>query len=251
MNSFWKFLKHNKLYTFIEVVGLAFSLAFVTYVGCYTVQQHEVAKENPDCERIYMLGSQDFPGLTWGFPGKIRDQFPEIEQVAAYYPSFVAPGGGSTIEYEGQQIEIAQEVYVDENFFSMFPEQFLMGDASVLEDPDNVIVSETFARKIFPDGNFRPVRLDEDMNLAAVVRDSDRSLFPYTDLILSEESKTSPRTYNAEFDQYGTCVPFIRVREGAELDALQIKLAEVCKEVYPMYGDNFLKELKPAGQAVF
>ncbi len=244
MNSFWKFLKHNKLYTFIEVVGLAFSLAFVTYVGCYTVQQYEVAKENPDCERIYMLGSQDFPGLTWGFPGKIRDQFPEIEQVAAYYPSFVAPGGGAVIEFEGRQMEVKHEVYVDLDFFRMFPGRFLMGDASVLEDPDNVIVSETFARKIFPDGNFRPVRLDEDMNLAAVVRDSDRSLFPYTDLILSEESKTSPRTYNAEFDQYGTCVPFIRVREGVELDALQIKLAEVCKEVYPMYGDNFLKELK-------
>ena len=43
MKSYLKFLSRNKLYTAIEAVGLAVSLAFVILIGSYVVQQYEVA----------------------------------------------------------------------------------------------------------------------------------------------------------------------------------------------------------------
>ena len=48
MKSYLKFLSRNKLYTAIEAVGLAVSLAFVILIGSYVVQQYEVAHESPD-----------------------------------------------------------------------------------------------------------------------------------------------------------------------------------------------------------
>jgi len=45
-----RFLSRNKLYTAIEAVGLAVSLAFVILIGSYVVQQYEVAKTNPAIE---------------------------------------------------------------------------------------------------------------------------------------------------------------------------------------------------------
>ena len=45
MNSYLKFLSRNKLYTTIEAVGLAVSLAFVILIGSYVVQQFEVKYE--------------------------------------------------------------------------------------------------------------------------------------------------------------------------------------------------------------
>ena len=36
MKSYLKFLSRNKLYTAIEAVGLAVSLAFVVIIACYT-----------------------------------------------------------------------------------------------------------------------------------------------------------------------------------------------------------------------
>ena len=39
MKSYLKFLSRNKLYTAIEAVGLAVSLAFVILIGSYVVQR--------------------------------------------------------------------------------------------------------------------------------------------------------------------------------------------------------------------
>ena len=40
MKSYLKFLSRNKLYTAIEAVGLAVSLAFVIIIGSYVWQQY-------------------------------------------------------------------------------------------------------------------------------------------------------------------------------------------------------------------
>ena len=73
MKSYLKFLSRNKLYTAIEAVGLAISLAFVIIIGSYVWQQYAVTRENPDRERIYVPGLPMFPALTYGFPDAIGD----------------------------------------------------------------------------------------------------------------------------------------------------------------------------------
>ena len=79
MKSYLKFLSRNKLYTAIEAVGLAVSLAFVIIIGSYVWQQYAVTWENPDRERVYVPGTPGFPALTYGFPDAIGN-IPEIEQ---------------------------------------------------------------------------------------------------------------------------------------------------------------------------
>ncbi len=246
MKSYLKFLIHNRLYTAIEVVGLSLSMAFVVFVGCYITQQLSVAYAHPDANRIYIPSMDDYPGLTSGFEGAIRDCFPEIEQTAVYFPSFIAPGGGQLVDFENRTIEIRSEVTVDEHFFEMFPDfEFLMGSPDVLKDKENVIVSEEFARKLFPDGNFRPVLLDDHMNVAAVIADNDYSIFPRADVIIGIDSPLSAVSYYEPFDNFGVCLTFVKLREGADEQQLLDNLQRVCKEIYPdTYGKMFFKELK-------
>ena len=73
MKSYLKFLSRNKLYTAIEAVGLAVSLAFVIIIGSYVWQQYAVTRENPDRERIYVPGLPMFPALTYGPPNQAFD----------------------------------------------------------------------------------------------------------------------------------------------------------------------------------
>ena len=65
MKSYLKFLSRNKLYTAIEAVGLAVSLAFVILIGSYVVQQYDVAHESPEWKRTFVLGTNEFLGLTY------------------------------------------------------------------------------------------------------------------------------------------------------------------------------------------
>ena len=39
MKSFFNFLRKNKLYTFVEVVGMSIALAFVIYISTYVSEQ--------------------------------------------------------------------------------------------------------------------------------------------------------------------------------------------------------------------
>ena len=65
MKSYLKFLSRNKLYTAIEAVGLTVSLAFVILIGSYVVQQFQVAHDNPDWNRIYSTGTNEFAALGY------------------------------------------------------------------------------------------------------------------------------------------------------------------------------------------
>ena len=65
MKSYLKFLSRNALYTVIEAVGLAVSLAFVILIGSYVVQQYQMAHENPAWDRIYAPGTDNFAGLSF------------------------------------------------------------------------------------------------------------------------------------------------------------------------------------------
>ena len=79
MNSYLKFLSRNKLYTAIEAVGLAVSLAFVILIGSYVVQQYEVAHGSPTWKRTFALGSDDFLGLTYWDKEELEMNIPEVE----------------------------------------------------------------------------------------------------------------------------------------------------------------------------
>ena len=79
MKSYLKFLSRNKLYTAIEAVGLAVSLAFVILIGSYVVQQYEVAHESPRWKRTFVLGTNEFLGLTYWDKEELEMNIPEVE----------------------------------------------------------------------------------------------------------------------------------------------------------------------------
>ena len=56
MKSFLIFLSRNKLYTAIEFIGLAVSLAFVILIGAYVRQQWQVARGYPEWKETYAVG---------------------------------------------------------------------------------------------------------------------------------------------------------------------------------------------------
>ena len=125
------------MYTAIEFVGLAVSLAFVILIGSFVWQQYAVALEHPDRERIYIPGLPDSPGLTYGFADVVTE-IPEIESMATL--CFCAPTYGMhDVLYGGG---------VDRNFFEMFPRfRFVAGDADAVLTETNVLVSSRFARR--------------------------------------------------------------------------------------------------------
>ena len=232
MKSYLKFLSRNKLYTAIEFIGLAVSLAFVIIIGSYVWQQFSVTRENPYRESIYVPGLPGYPGLTYAFPDVITE-IPEIEVVSRYCA--VAPTYGNN--------EILWGGAVDRQFFDLFPNyRFVEGSADVLSSPSNIIVMESFARRMDLSLGDRLDLSGKEYTVAAIVEDSHGTVMKVNEAFLSVENY---KDNWQPFDNFGSTICFLKVRPGTDRQTLYNKLEEVCKKVYPkMYGQAFFDHLE-------
>ncbi|MBQ9499105.1 MAG: ABC transporter permease [Bacteroidaceae bacterium] len=237
MKSYLKFLSRNKLYTAIEAVGLAVSLAFVILIGSYAWQQWAVTQEHPDREHIYTFNLPDWPGLTFGFAEKLADAVPEVEQTARYCPDIV-----TYVHVDDSYVE-ARAIAVDPSFFQMFPYYgFLEGTPESLATKEDVFLSESFARTYhFKVGDVLHTR-DWDFRVAGIVEDFRQTLFPAVDIIAHPDSWLNAGAWEQPFDRYGSTITFARVTPETDRATLQTKTEALCKEVYPgMYGTSFFE----------
>ena len=228
-------MSRNRLYTAIEAVGLAVSLAFVIIIGSYVWQQYAVTWENPDRERVYVPGTPGFPALTYGFPDAIGD-IPEIESVSRMCNVVVHP------VIRGENTE-AESVGVEPEFFEICPQfRFVEGSADVLSVPNNAILSASFARK-------HGLSVGEALDITgssyvvgAILEDLKGTVIKPYDIFLNAA------VYKDEwqpFDNYGSTVTLIKVRPETDRKELYDKLESVCKDVYSsIYGQSFFEHLE-------
>ena len=228
-------MSRNKLYTAIEAVGLAVSLAFVIIIGSYVWQQYAVTWENPDRERVYVPGTPGFPALTYGFPDAIGD-IPEIESVSRMCNVVVHP------VIRGENTE-AESVGVEPAFFEICPQfRFVEGSADVLSAPTNAILSASFARK-------HSLSVGDALDISgssyvvgAILEDLKGTVIKPYDIFLNAA------VYKDEwqpFDNYGSTVTMLKVRSGTDRKELFDKLESVCKDVYSsIYGQAFFEHLE-------
>jgi len=241
MKSYLKFLSRNKLYTAIEAVGLAVSLAFVIIIGSYVIQQFEVKYENPNWRDVYTFamvedGYPDQLGLTYTFTDAIKAAAPEVEMAGRLSPveMLMTPKEG-TLQ--------AKVVTADRNFFTLFPNlTFVDGSPEVLSDTGNMIVSEEFSNK-------SGLRVGDIWNLgedsftvAAIMKDWKSTLFEYADIVLSIDGPI--KGFSDPNDQFGSVYTFVKLSPGADRNALEEKAVTVCKNLYDFYGSSFLQGIR-------
>ena len=230
MNSYLKFLSRNKLYTAIEAVGLAVSLAFVILIGSYVVQQYEVAHESPQWKRTFVLGSEDFLGLTYWDKEELEMNIPEVE-AATHVALMWRPRLQIGDEYvSGSGIE------ADADFFKVFPEYHLLeGSLADFVGKDDVLVSESLSRRIAPEGESvvgRIIEVDESKRtVKGVFADFDGTLFIHSDIIAHISGSWAagqPKSFNS-IGNYST---WYRVREDASLAEVERKVKDLLHKNY-------------------
>ena len=235
MKSYLKFLSRNKLYTAIEAVGLAVSLAFVIIIGSYVWQQYAVTRENPNWEQIYVPGLPGFPALTYGFPDVITD-IPEIEAVSRLCDVMAHP------VIRGEETE-AKSAGVEPDFFDICPEfRFVDGSAAALSAPSSVILSASFANTHGLSVGDALEISEKSYVVGAILEDLKGTVIqPYEIFRNADVFKDSWQ----RFDNFGSTVVLIKARPGTDRQVLYDKLESVCKEVYDdLYGRSFFEQLE-------
>jgi len=145
-----------KLYSFINITGLAVGLAAVMLIGLYVRQELTFDAWLPNSERLYRIG------ILTKIPGQ-----PQRDSGAASAPigpTLIAEVPGvqeqTRIHSRSAAITVADKRYeawidtVDANFFTMIRLPFVAGDpAAALRQPNDVVLTQAAALRYFGTGN--------------------------------------------------------------------------------------------------
>ena len=226
MKSYLKFLSRNKLYTAIEAVGLAVSLAFVILIGSYVVQQYEVAHESPQWKRTFVLGRDEFLGLTYWDKEELEMNIPEVEAA-----THVAVLWQPVIQKEEQPIQ-AFGIEADADFFKVFPEyRLLEGSLEDFVGKEDILISESLARKISAQIG-QTIKVDKvDRTIKGIYADFDGAFFMPADIITNITNSWAPEQGKV-FNSIGNYTTWFRVREDANLEEVQAKIKTLLHKNY-------------------
>jgi len=240
MKSYLKFLSRNKLYTAIEAVGLAVSLAFVILIGSYVVQQYGMAHEVPGWDRIYAPGTDNFAGLSFWDKEEIEMSIPEVEAVTR-----MSLMQSSSVEYAGQMWPGVSTWgwEVDPEFFDIYSYmKWREGSPEMFKVKNAIVLSESMARRI-ADGKDISTLMGEPLKLngtsyqiAGVIQDFENSILPPAD-VLANIASNPEADREKSFNSIGSYTTLCRVREGTDRDAFEAKLHDlIIKNYEPVWG---------------
>ena len=226
MKSYLKFLSRNKLYTLIEAVGLAVSLAFVILIGSYVVQQYEVAHESPQWKRTFVLGSDQFLGLTYWDKEELEMNIPEVE--AATRAALL----WQPIIQNGEQPVQASGIEADVDFFKVFPQyRLLEGSLEDFVGKEDILISASLARKMNVLTG-QVIKVDkEDRTVKGIFADFDGTFFIPADIITNITNSWAASQGKA-FNSIGNYTTWFRVREDADLADVQAKVKALLHKNY-------------------
>lgn len=148
-------IKKDKKSFLINLIGSAVGLTAIILMSLYIYYEDNYDAFNENGERLFRIErtvqdkiqNQIFDSTPYELPKELKSSFPEIVNAA---------GVRSTSNY----LSIGDELYpreegviVNNNFLNMFSFEFLNGDRNnALKQPMSIVLSESLANKLFPEG---------------------------------------------------------------------------------------------------
>jgi putative ABC transport system permease protein len=172
-------LLRHKLYSFINVSGLAVGLASAILI-CLWIQ-NEVSHDrfHPNIDRLYLLNNRDqnsggvyvFNLTCRPLGPAIQKDYPEVERVVRYdngTANFLISNGDKHFSINGS--------FVDTGFFGMFNFPLLEGNPSTaLNSVKNIVLTQQLAKKLFgnQDAMGKTVKVDsvDYLTVTGVLKD--------------------------------------------------------------------------------
>ncbi len=233
--SFRNFNKYRSSFL-INLLGLSTGLACVLFIFLWVQDELAIDQFHTKGDRLYQLMEnvkQDggiITRTTTSGPTSpaLMEDFPEIERAVSL------TWDSSDAFFVGEKSVTAYGHYAHEGFFEMFSWEVIAGNPDeLLKDPNNIVISESFAKKLFGDANpigqtieYRgeyPVKISgvfKDIPEASTIR--FEYVMPFAKFF--DEYEWAQSWNNTAFSTY------ILFKEDADVEAFNNKVYEYVRE---------------------
>jgi putative ABC transport system permease protein len=197
----------KKSTSLIVITGFSVSISIVLVLIAFLINEFSVDKGYPNIDRIYRIfANGNKASVREDFREYFLENYPEIED-ACRYNSYQTTVTSDDIPFTGQMIA------TDSSFFNIFSSDFIIGNASSsLSNPNDVVLTESFAMKIF--GNEDPIgktliaEYKETLVVSGIIEDFPDNSSIQGDFITNSKTKI---WYEGTSDGQGNRVNYFRL----------------------------------------
>lgn len=226
-------LKRDKIYSFINIFGLAIGIACCLLILLFINSEIDYDSFHEKADRIYRVNNELKYGSTElsmavcsdCLGPKMKQVYPEIEEYVRIYnfagQKLVKKGDGYNTE--------SNTAYTDSSFFKVFSFPVISGTTDkAFTQPNTVVINETIARKYFgtTEAVDKYIETDEDgstlYKVTAVIEDMPKNSHFRFDMLF-------PLKYmNYDYGNYASANfhTYLLLREGTDYKEINKKLVE-------------------------
>ncbi|UII20924.1 ABC transporter permease [Fulvivirga ligni] len=171
-------LLKNRVYSFINITGLAIGIACAVLILLWVQHETSFDKFIPKEDRLYQVwANADFDGKINSWRSVPLPTYEALKDRHVNIVNSAVAGWGSTHLLKWEDTRFNKDGYaVSEEFLEMFEYPLLEGDAStVLDDPYSIVITESLAKALFgkEDAMGKLVRIDDanDLKVTGILKD--------------------------------------------------------------------------------
>ncbi len=241
----WRNLIKNRLYSMINIGGLAVGMAVSFMLLLYVYNELGFDKFNKNSDRLYQVErNQPSNGeLMTGnatpiplAPALIKD-FPEIDKVAR-----TNWGYDILMNYQDKVVKVTT-MAADADLLSMFSFDFISGNKQALSDLSSIVLTQSGAKALFGDANpiGKVIKLNNQypLKVTAVIKDNPvnssfyfKALISWAQLSAEQQWMKTSGWGNYSFQTY------VLLKPGTSLASVNSKIKYIIKRYDPNNKEN-------------
>jgi len=259
----WKNIIRHKVYSFINIAGLTVGIAACLLI--FVVVEYELSYDNfhDKASHIYRIVTQNTysdgavyeEGLTAPATEALRVDLLQVEKVTEVFSTIGSQF--NTLDRNGNTdkkfIEEKGAFFIDPQFFSVFSTKWLVGNASVLAEPNMVVLNKSQAIKYFGEWKNamgQTLKMDNlySLKVAGILEDQPANTdFPLNILVSFISLKAHGNDYGYQPNEWGANTSshqvFLLLPAGLNPNNINTQLIGFVKKHYHLDGLNMKKTL--------
>ncbi|MEJ7646789.1 MAG: FtsX-like permease family protein [Chryseolinea sp.] len=237
----------QKLNFIFKLIGLTTALFCLLIITVYLAFQFSFDKFHDDYKNVCRVNSiraenevlKQYATVPLAVGPILMESFQQVISFAR-----IDLGGSVSVNYNGQQHEIAKMVGADSSVFNVLTFQFIHGDKHALERPGSLVLTETIAKAIFGDVDpmHKLITFTEQANaiyeVTAVIADLPENSHLYAHAFRQLDAQSTPDANKIEVSWDGSVFLYVRLAANENMTTLATNVSKVMRNHHDENADG-------------
>jgi putative ABC transport system permease protein len=244
-------IRRNKGFSFINITGLAVGMAACLLILLWVRHELSFNKFHENADSIYLVVGERvnhrgefFQNSPVPLAGPLRNDYPEITKVIRFQFR-----GELIARYDEKIYNDWKGAYVDPEVFEVFTFPLLKGDAaSVFDDVNSIVITESSAQKLFADVDplGQMMEIEGDLvKVTGILQDIPENSDIQVYFFRPFQSMKEITEYQHFIWNWFACNTYVQLKEGIDSAAVEPKIADLLNSNRPWSTDPLSVSLHP------